>query len=97
MSSTPPSSSRSTRPPSASAGKTGKVLTVEDHSVVGGLGSIVAETVARLRLPADLDQVALPAADLEVGVPAELYEHYGLTVAGVAKKALDLVKGGSPS
>jgi transketolase len=80
-----------------SVAKTGKVLTVEDHSVVGGLGSIVAETVARRRLHADLDQVALPAVDLEVGVPAELYEHYGLTVAGVAKKALDLVKGGSPS
>jgi transketolase len=77
-----------------SAAKTGRVLTVEDHSVVGGLGSIVAETVARHRLRADLDQVALPAADLEVGVPAELYEHYGLTVAGVGKKALELVTGG---
>jgi transketolase len=77
-----------------SAAKTGKVLTVEDHSVVGGLGSIVAETVARHRLQADLDQVALPAADLEVGVPAELYAHYGLTVAGVAKKALELARGG---
>jgi transketolase len=81
----------------ASAAKTGKVLTVEDHSVVGGLGSIVAETVARHRLAVDLGQVALPAVDLEVGVPAELYEHYGLTVAGVAKKALGLVRGGSPS
>ena len=59
--------------------------------------SIVAETVARHRLSAGLGQVALPAVDLEVGVPAELYEHYGLTVAGVAAKALDLVKGGSPS
>jgi transketolase len=78
-----------------SAAKTGKVLTVEDHSVVGGLSSIVAETVARHRLPVDLDQVALPAVDLEVGVPAELYEYYGLTVAGVAKKALDLTGGGS--
>jgi transketolase len=77
-----------------SAAKTGKVLTVEDHSVVGGLGSIVAETLARHRLRADLDQVALPAADLEVGVPAELYEYYGLTVAGVGKKALELIAGG---
>jgi transketolase len=80
-----------------SAAKTGKVLTVEDHSVVGGLGSIVAETVARHRLSADLGQVALPAVDLEVGVPAELYEHYGLTVAGVAAKARDLVRGGPAS
>jgi transketolase len=78
-----------------SAAKTGKVLTVEDHSVVGGLGSLVAETVAGRRLPARLAQVALPAADLEVGVPAELYEYYGLTVDGVASKALDLVTSGA--
>jgi transketolase len=77
-----------------SAAKTGKVLTVEDHSVVGGLGSIVAEAVARHRLPVDLAQVALPAVDLEVGVPAELYQYYGLTVAGVATKALALVTSG---
>jgi transketolase len=31
--------------------------------------------------------------DLEVGVPAELYEYYGLTVASVVARALDLVKG----
>ena len=77
-----------------SAAKTGKVLTVEDHSVVGGLGSIVAEAVARHRLPVDLAQVALPAVDLEVGVPADLYQYYGLTVDSVAKKALDLVTSG---
>jgi transketolase len=74
----------------ASAAKTGKVLTVEDHSVIGGLGAIVAETVARHKLSVDLAQVALPAKDLEVGVPAELYEYYGLTVTGVTKQALDL-------
>ncbi len=33
-----------------------------------------------------LDQVALPDQDLEVGVPAELYEFYGLTTADVAKQ-----------
>jgi transketolase len=75
-----------------SAVKTGHVLTVEDHSEVGGLGSLVAETLARRRVPAKLAQVALPAADLEVGVPAELYEYYGLTVNGVALSAVDLVK-----
>ena len=76
----------------ASTAKTGKVLTVEDHGVVGGLSALVAETVARHRLAADLDHVALPATDLEVGVPARLYEHYGLTVAGVTAVARELVK-----
>jgi transketolase len=77
----------------SSASRTGKVLTVEDHTVNGGLGAIVAETVARHKLTADLKQVALPDEDLEVGVPAELYEYYGLTVDGVVAKALELVKG----
>jgi len=76
----------------ASAEKTGRVLTVEEHSVVGGLGTIVAETVARAGLSVKLDQVALPDQDLEVGVPAELYEFYGLTPANVTEKALNLTR-----
>ena len=75
------------------AGRTGKVLTIEDHTVNGGLGAIVAETVARHKIEADLAQAALPDADLEVGVPAELYEYYGLTVTGVVARALELAKG----
>jgi transketolase len=76
-----------------SASRTGRVLTIEDHLEIGGLGSIVAETVGRHKLSVDLSQAALPDKDLEVGVPAELYEYYGLTVNGVVAKALDLVKG----
>jgi transketolase len=76
----------------ASAEKTGRVLTIEEHSVVGGLGTIVAETLARAGLSVKLDQVALPDQDLEVGVPAELYEYYGLTAANVAQKALNLAR-----
>lgn len=77
----------------ASASRTGKVLTIEDHLEIGGLGSLVAETVARHKLAVDLMQAALPDKDLEVGVPAELYEYYGLTVNGVVAKALELAKG----
>ena len=52
----------------------------------GGIGAIVAETVARNKIVADLTQAALPDVDLEVGVPAELYEYYGLTVSGVVAR-----------
>jgi transketolase len=76
----------------ASAAKTRRVLTIEDHSEVGGLGAIAAETCARHKIEADLARAALPAKDLEVGVPAELYEYYGLTVSGVTAKALELTK-----
>lgn len=74
-----------------SARRTGRVVTVEDHSEVGGLGSIVAEVVARHRLAVDLERIALPDADLEVAVPAELYEYYGLTVGEVVEKVRGLL------
>jgi transketolase len=75
-----------------SARKTGRVLTVEEHTVVGGLGSLCAEAIARAGLSVRLGQVALPDSDLEVGVPAELYEYYGLTVGNVADRARKLAR-----
>lgn len=74
----------------ATAGRTGRILTIEDHNEIGGLGSIVAEVAGRRRLGAVLAKAALPDEDLEVGVPAELYEFYGLTVAGVLGRAREL-------
>lgn len=74
------------------ARRTGRVVTIEDHIEIGGLASIVAEVVARSKLTADLATVALPDTDLEVGVPADLYEHYGLTVDGVVSKVLELTR-----
>ena len=75
----------------ATARRTRRVVTIEDHNQIGGLASIVAETVARHRLSVGLRAVALPDADLEVGLPADLYEHYGLTVDGVVGAAHELV------
>lgn len=77
----------------AAARETGAVLTVEEHNVVGGLGSAVAEVLGRHRAATPLGVVALPDEDLEVGVPAELLAHYGLTVEGVTARALSLVRG----
>jgi transketolase len=71
----------------ASARSTGAVLTVEDHNVVGGLAGMVAEAVGRAGVVARLGSVALPDERLEVGVPAQLYERYGLTVPNVVAQA----------
>jgi transketolase len=84
------------------ARRTGAVLTIEDHSEVGGLAGIVAETLGRSGLSARVQHVALPDEDLEVGVPADLYEYYKLTPAGVVTRALELIPGereggGAPS
>lgn len=76
----------------AAARETGAVLTVEEHNVVGGLGSAVAEVLGRNGLATRLGIVALPDEDLEVGVPAELLDHYGITIEGVTTQALTLIR-----
>jgi transketolase len=72
--------------------RTGRVVTIEEHNEIGGLASIIAEVAGRRGLTAALRAVALPDADLEVGIPADLYEYYGLTVEGVVTAALALVR-----
>ena len=52
----------------------------------------MAETLGRAGVAARLDRVALPDEDLEVGAPADLYEHYRMTPAGVVAKALALAQ-----
>jgi transketolase len=71
--------------------ETGAVLTVEEHSLVGGLGTAVAEVLARHRVPARLALHGLPDTDLEVATPDVLLEHYGLTPAGVAAQVRRLL------
>ncbi len=74
------------------AGRTGAIVTIEDHTEIGGLASLVAEVAGRRRLGAGLRSVGLPDTDLEVGVPADLYEYYGLTVPAVVAAARDLAR-----
>ncbi len=75
-----------------SATATGAILTVEEHSVVGGLGSAVAEVLARHRAPARLRIHGLPDEDLDVALPAVLLERYGLTPGGVADQVRHLLR-----
>jgi transketolase len=75
----------------ATAQRTGHVLTIEDHLEHGGLGSIVAETLGKAGVVAKQTQAALPDQDLEVGLPAALYEYYRLTPDGVTARALQLL------
>lgn len=72
--------------------KTGApILTVEEHNVVSGLGSLVAEALGRGGVSARLETVGLPDGDLAVAVPAQLYERYGLTAESVAARAKALI------
>jgi transketolase len=66
-----------------SAAKTGRVVTVEDHSIAGGLGGAVAEWLAELR-PTPLKRIGTTGFG-ESGDPRGLYAKFGFDPAGIAR------------
>ena len=68
-----------------SAAKTGKVVTVEEHSIIGGLGSAVAEVLAE-KQPAKLLRIGVEDRFGESGPALKLLEKYELDAAGIYKK-----------
>lgn len=72
------------------AAETGAIVTVEEHSVRGGLGGAVAEVIAT-SLPCRLRILGFPGF-LPTGSPEFLLEHYGLTATGIAAAARELVE-----
>ncbi|MBF1362801.1 MAG: transketolase family protein [Megasphaera micronuciformis] len=73
----------------ASAKKTGKVVTAEEHSIIGGLGSAVAEVLAR-QCPTKQAFVGAQDSFGESGSPDDLLEKYGLTAEVIVKAAVGL-------
>ncbi len=68
----------------ASAKKTGKVVTVEEHSVIGGLGSAVADVIAE-NGGAVLKKLGMQDVFGESGTAAELLHKYKLDAEGIAE------------
>lgn len=69
---------------------TGAIVTCENHSTYGGLGSAVAEVVVE-KCPAPMEFIGVKNSFGEVGKEAYLSEKFGLTVADIvaaAKKAI---------
>ena len=74
------------------AKETGRILTVEEHSMYGGLGGIVAETVAQ-NCPVPMRILGIPDENAVHGKPLEIFHHYKLDADGIYETALGLVKG----
>lgn len=75
----------------ASAAKTGKVVTVEEHSVIGGLGSAVAEVLSE-KAPTRMMRIGINDSFGESGPALELIHKYELDAEGIYKKVKDFVK-----
>jgi len=72
------------------AEKCGAIVTAEDHSIIGGLGGAVSESLASNH-PTPLERVGVKDEFGMSGQPAELMKHYGLTVSDIvdaAKRAI---------
>lgn len=73
------------------AQQTGTIVTVEDHNILGGLGSIVADVLMEAGVPARLKKIGVPDTFVEYGYPEALYPHYGMDAAGIARTCLEFV------
>ena len=67
------------------AAKTGKIVTVEEHSVIGGLGSAVCDVVAE-KAPAKVMKIGVNDVYGESGPAAELIKKYGLDADSIYEK-----------
>jgi transketolase len=78
-----------------SARKTGKVITVEEHSVHGGLGSLVCELIAERGIPAAAARIGFPEGHFpKAGPRADIRRHYGLDTPGIVRRAREMLRGG---
>jgi transketolase len=73
------------------AEETGAVITLEEHTVYGGMGSAVAEVLVQER-PVPMKLMGITGLFGESGFPQELFEHFGLTDEHIVEEALKLIE-----
>ena len=72
------------------AKETGAIVTAEEHSVIGGLGSAVSEVVTE-KCPVPVLKVGINDTFGESGKPNELLQAYGLTTENIVKRAKEAI------
>lgn len=75
----------------AEAANRGPIVTVEEHTVYGGLGSAVAEVVVETH-PVRMRLLGVPGVFAPTGSPEYLLDHFGLTPEGIRAAARGLVQ-----
>ncbi len=75
----------------SSASKTGKVVTVEEHSIIGGLGSAVCDALAE-KCPVPVRKIGVNDTFGESGPAMELLVKYGLSAQNIVSQVTDFLK-----
>ncbi|MRN52205.1 transketolase family protein [Paenibacillus monticola] len=76
----------------AAARETGAIITVEEHSIFGGLGAAVAEVTAG-GAPVPVRILGIPDEPAIAGKTAEIFQHYGITAENITQIAKTIVQG----
>ncbi len=74
------------------AKETGAIITVEEHSIIGGLGSAVAETLMDNNISIKFYRMGINDKFCESGDPKDLLEKYGLNQKHLVRNVLNLIK-----
>lgn len=70
------------------AKETGRIITVEEHSIYGGLGSAVAEVVVQNTV-VEVKILGIPDEPAIAGTTSEVFEHYGITAEKIKEYVLE--------
>jgi transketolase len=74
------------------AKETGAIMTAEEHSIIGGLGSAVAETLIDNNISIKFSRMGINDRFCESGDPKDLLEKYGLNQKHMVKNVINLLK-----
>lgn len=68
------------------AAETGRIITVEEHSIYGGLGALVTECLSEHPVPVKI--LGIPDENVIHASSPEIFAYYGIDAAGIEKAAL---------
>ncbi|GAB6094714.1 transketolase family protein [Desulfatiferula olefinivorans] len=70
---------------------TRRIITLEEHTVIGGLGSAVADVIAASGKGCAFEKVGLQDEFSLVGYPEDLYAHYKMDTSGIIEKVREVM------
>jgi transketolase len=68
------------------------IVTVEEHSIHGGLGEACASTLLQNGVCVPFQIIGIPDEDTVTGAQADIFRHYGISMEGLSQAALKLLK-----
>jgi transketolase len=71
--------------------ETRRIITVEDHNIIGGLGSAVAEVIAGYGKGCAFQRLGIPDVFCKIGLHEDLMAMYGIDTNGILKSVREIM------